>query len=103
MSAQTTRRGQSDLIRLGLFVLAVFLVVLLTPIVLQFAGVDVRGPEDGRPGDSTQLTVLGTEGGAIDSERTSVGEVRLVVIHGESAEGPQATTVKPIGKHHVVE
>lgn len=30
-------------------------------------------------------------------------EVRFVVIHGESAEGPQATTVKPIGKHHVVE
>ncbi|RDD61043.1 HPF/RaiA family ribosome-associated protein [Ferruginivarius sediminum] len=30
-------------------------------------------------------------------------EVRLEIVHGESAEGPQATTVKPIGKHHLVE
>lgn len=30
-------------------------------------------------------------------------EVRLVIVHGESAEGPQATTVKPIGKHRLVE
>jgi len=29
--------------------------------------------------------------------------VRLEIVHGESAEGPQATTVKPIGKHHLVE
>jgi len=30
-------------------------------------------------------------------------EVRLAVAEGESAEGPQATTVSPIGKHHIVE
>lgn len=30
-------------------------------------------------------------------------EVRLVEAYGESAEGPQASTVTPIGKHHVVE
>lgn len=30
-------------------------------------------------------------------------EVRLVVIHGESADGPQATTVHPIGKHHLID
>ncbi|MFQ5773115.1 MAG: HPF/RaiA family ribosome-associated protein [Kiloniellaceae bacterium] len=29
-------------------------------------------------------------------------EVRLVLAHGESAEGPQASTVTPIGKHHIV-
>jgi ribosomal subunit interface protein len=29
-------------------------------------------------------------------------EVRLVVAEGESAEGPQASTVDPIGKHHIV-
>ena len=28
-------------------------------------------------------------------------EVRVVVQHGESAAGPQASTVKPIGKHHL--
>lgn len=30
-------------------------------------------------------------------------EVRVVLAHGESAEGPQASTVMPIGKHHIVE
>ena len=29
-------------------------------------------------------------------------EVRLVVADGESAKGPQASTVTPIGKHHIV-
>lgn len=28
--------------------------------------------------------------------------VRLAIVHGESAEGPQATTVHPIGKHHLI-
>lgn len=27
-------------------------------------------------------------------------EVRLVVVHGESAAGPQASTVEPTGRHH---
>jgi len=30
-------------------------------------------------------------------------EVRVVVAYGESAEGPQASTVTPIGKHHLIE
>jgi cold shock CspA family protein/ribosome-associated translation inhibitor RaiA len=30
-------------------------------------------------------------------------EVRLVVAEGESAKGPQASTVTPIGKHHLTE
>ena len=30
-------------------------------------------------------------------------EVRLSIIEGESDKGPQATTVQPIGKHHIVE
>ncbi len=29
-------------------------------------------------------------------------EVRLVIAEGEGVEGPQASTVKPIGKHHLV-
>lgn len=37
-------------------------------------------------------------------ESMEVGdEVRLVVVHGESDKGPQASTVRPIGKHHIVE
>ena len=30
-------------------------------------------------------------------------EVRVVLAYGESAEGPQASTVSPIGKHHLIE
>lgn len=30
-------------------------------------------------------------------------EVRLVVAEGEGEEGPQASTVRPIGKHHLVD
>ncbi len=30
-------------------------------------------------------------------------EVRVVVVYDESAQGPQATTVTPIGKHHLIE
>lgn len=38
-----------------------------------------------------------------DFDKLEVGnEVRLEVAHGESEKGPQATTVKPIGKHHIV-
>lgn len=36
-------------------------------------------------------------------ERLEVGsEVRLVVAEGESEHGPQASTVTPVGKHHIV-
>jgi cold shock CspA family protein len=30
-------------------------------------------------------------------------EVRLAIVEGEGIDGPQATTVRPIGKHHLVE
>ena len=37
-----------------------------------------------------------------DYENLEIGtEVRVVVAEGESEKGPQATTVKPIGKHHL--
>ena len=36
-------------------------------------------------------------------ERLEVGsEVRLVVAEGEGEHGPQASTVVPVGKHHIV-
>jgi cold shock CspA family protein/ribosome-associated translation inhibitor RaiA len=39
-----------------------------------------------------------------DFSRLNVGdEVRFVAQEGESAKGPQASTVIPVGKHHVVE
>jgi len=38
-----------------------------------------------------------------DFAKLDVGsEVRLEIAYGESEKGPQATTVKPIGKHHIV-
>ncbi len=38
-----------------------------------------------------------------DYDKLAVGdEVRLVVAEGEGAEGPQASTVVPVGKHHPV-
>jgi ribosomal subunit interface protein len=54
------------------------------------------------------------EGGEIYFHRDSVvdgsfedldvgQEVRLVVAYGESEHGAQASTVKPVGKHHVIE
>ena len=40
--------------------------------------------------------------GAFD--RLEIGsEVRYVAVEGESDKGPQASTVQPIGKHHIVE
>ena len=37
-------------------------------------------------------------------ETLAVGDqVRLVVVTGESEKGPQASTVTPIGKHHLSE
>lgn len=36
-------------------------------------------------------------------DKLQVGdEVRFVMVEGESAAGPQATTVHPVGKHHIV-
>jgi len=40
--------------------------------------------------------------GSFDDLHTG-SEVRLVIAEGEGDEGPQASTVKPIGRHHVVE
>ncbi|MBX6322680.1 MAG: HPF/RaiA family ribosome-associated protein [Rhodospirillaceae bacterium] len=38
-----------------------------------------------------------------DFDKLEVGdEVRLVIAEGESEKGPQATTVVPLGKHHIV-
>lgn len=56
--------------------------------------------------------ILGTDGGEIYFHRNSVAggvfdqlgvgdEVRFVAQHSESAEGPQASTVVPLGKHHL--
>lgn len=36
-------------------------------------------------------------------EKLDIGDgVRLVIADKESSEGPQATTVRPIGKHHII-
>jgi len=57
-------------------------------------------------------SILGTDGNEIYFHRNSVAnggfdklavgdEVRFVAQHSESAKGPQASTVVPLGKHHL--
>lgn len=41
----------------------------------------------------------------VDGDFTKLGvdsEVRLEIAYGESEKGPQASTVRPVGKHHIV-
>lgn len=83
---ESTNRGQSGLDRLALFLLAVFLVLLVAPTVLGFAGVDVYDPEEPEPAEPPKLTVLGIEGGAIDENRSSIGTVRVVVTNAGGGE-----------------
>ena len=90
MSPDTpVERAQSGLDRLALFLLAVLLILLVTPTLLWFAGVDVRGStgEDG-DGDGNQpvLTVLGVEGVAVDDDRESIGAVRVTVTNSGGGE-----------------
>jgi ribosomal subunit interface protein len=64
-----------------------------------FEGYGFIAASDGREIYFHKNSVLS---GAFD--RLEVGnEVRLVVAERESAEGPQASTVDPLGKHHLVE
>ena len=46
-----------------------------------------------------QNSVVGGKFGALKEG----GEVRLVIAENESEHGPQASTVTPIGKHHIVD
>jgi len=40
----------------------------------------------------------------VEYDKLEVGaEVRFVAAYGESDKGPQATTVHPMGKHHIVD
>ena len=54
---------------------------------------------------SDGLDVYFHENSVVDgkfSDLETGSEVRLVIAEGEGVEGPQASTVKPIGKHHPV-
>lgn len=80
-----TDRAQSGLGRLGLFLLAVFVLLLVTPTVLGFAGIDVReSSEEADPDEGPILTVLGVEGVAVDEERESIGAIRVTVTNAGS-------------------
>ena len=81
MSPDTpVERAQSGLDRLALFLLAVLLILLVTPTLLWFAGVDVRGSAgEDRNRDQPVLIVLGVEGVAVDDDRESIGAVRVTV------------------------
>jgi hypothetical protein len=88
MSPDTpVERAQSGLDRLALFLLAVLLILLVTPTLLWFAGVDVRGSTgEDRNRDQPVLTVLGVEGVAVDDDRESIGAVRVTVTNSGGGE-----------------
>lgn len=81
MDAQRTDRGQSGLDRLLVFVIAVVVLLVVTPHVLGFLGVDVGSTSTGAPaGDGNHdLVILEARGTAIDEGAGTVGAVRLVV------------------------
>jgi hypothetical protein len=91
-SGHRANRAQSGLDRLALFLFALFFLLLVTPTVLGFAGIDVR--ESGEADDEAPtLTVLGIEGVAVDGERESVGAVRVTVTNaGGGAIDPRDMT-----------
>ncbi len=93
-----TDRAQSGLDRLALFLLALFLVLLVTPTVLGFAGVDVRESGESADEEAPTLTVLGIEGVAVDGDRESVGAVRVTVTNaGGGAIDPREMTATLVG------
>lgn len=80
-------RAQSGLDLLAAFLLVVFLVVLVTPTVLGFAGVDVRGSDaEADREEAPTLTVLGIEGVAVDERRESIGAIRVTVTNAGGGE-----------------
>lgn len=80
-------RGQSGLDGLAVFLLAVLLLLLVTPTVLGFAGVDVRAPdEETDQEEGPTLTVLGIEGVAVDEDRASIGAIRVTVTNAGGGE-----------------
>lgn len=81
MHAPRTDRGQSGLDRLLVFVLAVVVLLVVTPHVLGLVGVDV-GPGPGGPPSADEahdLVILEARGTAVDAGAGTVGAVRLVV------------------------
>lgn len=81
MTGPSRDRSQSGLDRLLLFVVLVVVLVVVAPYVLGFVGVDVREDEvpDGVAAPDHDVSILAVRGEAIDTDRSSVGAVRLVV------------------------
>lgn len=81
MHPPTTDRGQSGLDRLLVFVLAVVVILVITPHVLGVLGVDVGPGSTGAPASdgAHDLVVLEARGTAVDAGSDTVGAVRLVV------------------------
>lgn len=80
-------RAQSGIDWLALFLLAVLLLLLVTPTVLGFAGIDVReSDEEADQVEGPTLTVLGIEGVAVDEGRESIGAIRVTVTNAGGGE-----------------
>jgi len=78
MIGLTDRRAQSGLDRLILFVLALVGILLVAPILLGVAGIDINEEPPPAPEATGEMTALSVQGTAID-DAPSVGVVRVVL------------------------
>lgn len=98
-TATRHRRGQSDVSRLLVFIVAVVAVLVVVPVVLGVAGIDVRdtsGDGNGAVGtdESPPLVVLGAYGASLDDNRTSIGSVDVLVGTGNATVDLTEVTVR---------
>ncbi|MHB9286052.1 hypothetical protein ACKVMT_03315 [Halobacteriales archaeon Cl-PHB] len=101
MNRPSTTRSQSGLDRLLVFLLAVVVIVLVTPYVLGFAGIDVRAPNADSTGGPAydadhDLYVLGVRGGDVGDDRSSIGTVRVIVSPAAGREPAGLTTMSTV-------
>lgn len=95
-------RGQADVGRLFAFIVAVVAVLVVAPVVLGLAGVDVRDDSaDGNESVATDepgpVVVLGAHGAALDANRTSVGGVDVLLGTGNGSVDLTEMTVRWVG------
>jgi len=95
-------RGQADVGRLFAFIVAVVAVLLVLPVVLGLAGVDVRdtsadGNESVPANETEPVVVLGAYGTALDDNSTSFGSVDVLLGTGNRTVDLTEMTVRWVG------
>jgi archaellin len=92
-------RGQTDVVLLFAFIVAVVAVLVVVPFVLGMAGIDVRhGSMDGNESvaatETGPVVVLGAYGSALDDNRTSIGSVDVLLGTGNGTVDLTEMTVR---------